>query len=46
MVHSMSIQKEGNKRSFKPQIHQREKEAKTDKILETETEIDHSVGIE
>ena len=46
MVYNMSMQKEGNNRSFKPQINQRERDTRTDKISETETEIDHSVGIE
>ena len=46
MVCNMSMQKEGNNRSFKPQIHQRERDSRTDKISETETEIDHLVGIE
>ena len=44
MVYNMSIQKEGNNRPLKPQIHQREGEAGTDKSLERETEIDHPVG--
>ena len=47
MVYNMSIQKEGNNRPFKPHTYTtREGEARTDKILETETEIDHPVGIE
>ena len=34
MVYNMSIQKEENNRPFKSQIHEKRKEAKTDKILE------------
>ena len=47
MVYNLSIQKEENNlRPFKPQIHQKKEEDKTDKMLVIETEIDHSVEIE
>ena len=42
MVYNMSIEKEENNRPFKPQIHPREVEDKTDRILVIE--IDHLVG--
>ena len=43
MVYNMSIHKEDNNRPFKPQIHQKKEEDKTDRILVIETETDHSV---
>ena len=46
MVYNMSIQKKGNNGPFKPQIHQKRKRGQNYQILEIETEIDHSVGIE
>ena len=46
MVYNLSIQKKGNKRSFNPRYIKRKEEVRTDKILETETEIDHPVGIQ
>ena len=46
MVYNVSIQKEGYNRTLSPRYIKREGEARTDKMLETETEIDHPVGIE
>ena len=40
----MSIHKEDNNKPFKPQIHQREEEDKTDRNLVIEIDIDHTIG--
>ena len=45
MVYNMSIQKEGNNRPFKLQIHQKRRRGQNWQNF-TETEIDHLVGIE
>ena len=39
----MSIHKEDNNRPLKPQIYQRKEEAKIDRTLMIEIEIDHTV---
>ena len=46
MVYNMSIKRKEIIDHLSSKYIKREEEAKTDKILETETEIDHSVGIE
>ena len=45
IVYNMSIQKEGNNRPCKPQIHQKRMRGQNWQNF-TETEIDHPVGIE
>ena len=45
-VYNMYIQKEGITDHLSPRYIKREKEAKSNKSLRTETEIDHSVGRE
>ena len=46
MVYYMSMEKEKIIDHVSPKYIKREREARTGKILETETEIDHLVGIE
>ena len=46
MVYHMSMEKEGNNRSFKPQIHQKRKRGQKWQNFREETEIDHLVGTE
>ena len=45
MVYNMSIQKEESNRLFKPKIYPKRGRDKVDRILMTEIEIDHIVGI-
>ena len=46
MVYNISIQKEGNNRPFKPQIHQKRNRPKLTKLWRQRQKIDHLVGIE
>ena len=46
MVYNMSIQKKETTSHLSPKYIRREREARTDKISETETEIEHPIGIE
>ena len=45
MVYNMSIQKEGNNKSFKPQIHQKRRRGKNRQNFR-DRDIDHPVRIE